>query len=337
MRTSTATRILSILAGALLVFAIPPALAQRAAIDNTSDPAAHSLSRLQPPTFHAAPAADDPWPAEYVVELEDLPDDAVPLTLVRVPDGWFMIGSPTTEQSHAESESPWHERLVVPPFYMSKYEITQAQWQTVMGYLPQGLFGDDIGPDYPVYAVSHNDAIAFIDRLATLTQEDLNLSLFGRERLMYYHLPSEALFEYSARAGEPTRFFFGDSLGCNDVAGDCATGSNVYPGNRSDYMWYIANDDPQWIGKQEVETKRPNAFGLYDMAGNVWEWVADWYHPSYYCFSPYSNPTRSGSGSFSVQRGGGWDSTWQHIRNAWSLSLGYHALTSIVYEEQEHE
>ena len=125
------------------------------------------------------------------MELDGLHPDATPLTLVRIPDGWFMMGSPTTERGHVESERPWHERLVAPPFYMSKYEITQAQWEAVLGYLPQGLFGDDIGLNYPVYAVSRAEIYDFLRELAYETLDDQNRNMALRLRFEWV-LPSDS-------------------------------------------------------------------------------------------------------------------------------------------------
>jgi formylglycine-generating enzyme required for sulfatase activity/serine/threonine protein kinase len=190
--------------------------------------------------------------AQYLTE--DL-GNGVLLEMVYIPGGTFMMGSPKTEKGREAwnkgSESPQHQ-VTVKPFLMGKYPITQAQWQAVMGKNPSHFKGDN----RPVEMVSWHDCVEFCKRLYDKT---------GKA----YRLPSEAEWEYACRAGTTTPFYFGETI-TTDLAnydGDFtyASGpSGVYRGETTD-----------------VGSFPPNAFGLYDMHGNVWEWCADLWHGNY--------------------------------------------------------
>ena len=228
-----------------------------------------------------------------------LPGD-VPLVLVRIPAGSFQMGSPDTERSRWIDEGPVHTVTIGYAFYLGKYEVTQAQWVGLMGSWP-GRAPDPAygaGAAYPAYALSWNDAQSFIAALNS------HLATTGQGPLMV-RLPSEAEWEYACRAGTSTRFYFGDSLGVADVCED--------DGVRSQYMWYCGNANHQ---THPVGTKLPNAFGLYDMHGNVWEWCEDWYHSS------YSGAPADGSAWVSpthwarVVRGAYWLNYARHCRSA---------------------
>jgi formylglycine-generating enzyme required for sulfatase activity len=177
-----------------------------------------------------------------------------------------------------------------------------------MGNNPAYSYG--VGNDYPVYYVSWNDitqANGFLDRL------DAQTSYSG------FRLPTEAEWEYACRAGTQTRFYFGDSLGCDDYSQNCTAG--LLPGNRSDYMWYLwsngYNGHPP--GAKGVATLLPNQFGLYDMSGNLWEWCEDWFQEDFYSQpgAAYPNPlyTNPASG-YRVVRGGDWDTSARTCRSA---------------------
>ena len=152
----------------------------------------------------------------------------------------------------ADDEDPAHE-VRLDDFYIGKYVVTQKQWQDVMGNNPS----EPVGDDYPVVNVSWEDAQAFVKKLSKDTGET-------------YRLPTEAEWEYACRAGSTTKFFFGDD-----------TTKLV------DYGWCKRNSD----GKlHPVGQRKPNAWGLYDMVGNTWEWCEDWWDPEYYARSPRKNP-----------------------------------------------
>lgn len=199
-----------------------------------------------------------------------LPGD-VPLVLVRIPAGSFLMGRYSGEQSSDANEDPQHTVTIAYDFYMGKYEVTQAQWLAVMGSWP-GIEPSSewgVGDSYPAYLLSWNDAQNFITALNN------HITSTGQGAATM-RLPSEAEWEYAYRAGTTTRFYFGDSLGCaDDSCMDCVAG--VLAGNRSDYMWYCANSG----NSKSVGGKLPNAFGLYDMSGNLFEWCQDGWHANY--------------------------------------------------------
>jgi len=243
-----------------------------------------------------------------------LPGD-VKLEMVRVPAGSFEMGSPESEPGRASDEGPVHEVTIGYDFYIGKYEVTQAQWQAVMGKNP--VYRCGVGPNYPVTHISWNDCQAFIGRL-------------NRLGLGTFRLPSEAEWEYACRAGTQTRFYFGNSFGGDDQCEDAEAG--LLPGTRSDYMWFCGNSDvpggPEF-GARPVGSKRPNAFGLYDMHGNVWEWCYDEYEPSY-VGAPADGSARQGRGiGARVLRGGAWSYKAGYCRSA--CRCGYTASRAYTF------
>jgi len=143
------------------------------------------------------------------------------------------------------AEKPVHTVTISKPFYVGIYEVTQAQWQGVMGSNPSSFKGDAL----PVESVSWNDCQEFIEKL--------NEKVPGGG----FRLPSEAEWEYACRAGTKTSYCFGD-----------------LKSGLGDYAWYHDNSGNR---THEVGQRKGNAWGLYDMHGNVWEWCQDWYHDSY--------------------------------------------------------
>ena len=197
--------------------------------------------------------------------------NSIGVEFMPIPTGEFDMGSPLGEKDRDKDEGPVHRIKISYSFYIGKYEVTQKQWHEVMGTNPSKFKGDDL----PVEQVSWNDVQEFIKKL---NQKE------GTDK---YRLPSEAEWEYVARAGTTTRYSFGD--------GEIRLG---------EYAWYGDNSGSK---THTVGQKKPNPWGLYDMHGNVWEWVQDWSHGDY-----DSAPTdgsaweRRGGGSFRVLRGGGW-------------------------------
>jgi len=220
----------------------------------------------------------------------------VPLVLVRVPAGNFQMGSPDTERSRWTDEGPVHTVTIAYAFYTGKYEVTQKQWQVLMGTNPASGYG--VGDNYPVYNVSWNDCQSFITALNT------HITNTGQGPATF-RLPSEAEWEYACRAGTQTRFFFGDSLSVDDYHTDGPAGT--LPGNRSDYMWFGYNYNTPTYGSKPVGTKLPNQFGLYDMSGNIDEWCQDWWHGNYTGAPNNGSAWEIPVGNCRVMRGGAWN------------------------------
>ena len=177
--------------------------------------------------------------------------NGVSLEMVKIPGGRFLMGSPDTEAQRYDNEGPQHY-VDVPEFFMGKYAVTQGQWEAVMGNNPSYFKG----ASRPVEQVSWYDATKFCQKLSQIT---------GKK----YSLPSESQWEYACRAGTTTPFYFGETITPELVN---------YRGS------YTYADAPKGIYREEttnVGIFPPNAFGLYDMHGNVWEWCADEWHSNY--------------------------------------------------------
>jgi formylglycine-generating enzyme required for sulfatase activity len=232
--------------------------------------------------------------------------NSIGIKLALIPAGTFQMGSTGADKDAEYAEKPQHEVRITQPFYLGVHEVTQGQYQTVMGQNPSGFKGSD---NLPVEEVSWLDAVRFCNKLSE--REGLNpyyriegdaVTIAGGDG---YRLPTEAEWEYACRAGTTTRFSFGDD--------EKALGQ---------YAWYLANSSFQ---THPVGEKPPNAFGLYDMHGNVWEWCWDGYDTNYYERSPGKDPPGPGTAAHRVIRGGGWDDDPQFARSAYRFrdSPGY--------------
>jgi formylglycine-generating enzyme required for sulfatase activity len=220
--------------------------------------------------------------------LEDLANDTQ-LEMMLIPGGTFIMGSLPEELEHQENESPQHS-VTVQPFFMGKYQVTQAQWRFV-AQLPQvnrDLEQDPSrfkGDNRPVEQVSWEDAVEFCDRLSQYT---------GRT----YRLPSEAEWEYACRAGTTTPFHFGETI-TTDLAN--------YDGNSTygDGVEGVYRKETTEVGSFGVA----NNFGLYDMHGNVWEWCQDNWHSNYEGAPTDGNAwlDNEESSDRKLLRGGSWD------------------------------
>jgi formylglycine-generating enzyme required for sulfatase activity len=203
--------------------------------------------------------------------------NSIGMKLVLIPAGKFMMGSPATEKERDEIELQ-HEVQISKPFYMGAYEVTQAEYAKLMGkpreggkYNPMNP-GPRFGPgdDLPIENARWWHAVEYCKRLTALPAE----KKAGRT----YRLPTEAEWEYACRAGTTTAFHFGASLSAKQ-----ANFNGAFPYGGVDKGAYLRKTT-------KVGSYQPNAWGLYDMHGNVWEWCSDWYDPAYYKKSPKVDP-----------------------------------------------
>ena len=223
----------------------------------------------QEPAVHAV------VPVKYSPEDQILVDQA-PEGMVFIKGGCFVMGNDATQ----EDEKPEHE-VCLDDFYLGKYEVTQAEWIKVIGFSPAKFSGDN----YPVEQINFYDVQKFIKKTDGACR-----------------LPTEAEWEYAAKGGAESRYYWG----------------NMMDGS---YAWFEDNSE---ASSHPVGQKLPNQFGLYDMKGNVWEWVEDWYEPLYSAKNK-NNPVGPAVGEHKVIRGGAFDSsagalrisnrTWLHPKN----------------------
>ncbi len=206
--------------------------------------------------------------------------NSIGMEFALIPEGEFMMGSPSSESGADADEKPLHKVTIGEPFYLGKYEVTQEQWQEVMGNNPSYFKGDRL----PVEGVSWEEAREFIQKLNEMEKTDR------------YRLPSEAEWEYACRAGNSARYSFG-----YDVS------------SLGEYAWYDENSEDK---THPVGQKNPNPWGLYDMHGNVWEWVQDGWHDSYYGAPSDGSARESSSNSLKVRRGGNWEGSAEYCRAA---------------------
>jgi formylglycine-generating enzyme required for sulfatase activity len=195
--------------------------------------------------------------------------------MVRVEGGIFTMGATSEQRSDAASDEKPAHQVTLSPFCIGKYEVTQEEWETVMGSNPSNFKG----AKRPVEFVSWDDCQEFIRKLNVLT---------GKR----FRLPTEAEWEYAARGGNRSQGY------------KYAGGNNI-----SSVAWYDGNAGRE---THPVGQKQSNEMGLYDMAGNVWEWCQDW--KGVYSSSPQTNPTGPSSASLRVYRGGSWGNYARYCR-----------------------
>ncbi|MCF7958532.1 MAG: family 78 glycoside hydrolase catalytic domain, partial [Phycisphaerae bacterium] len=225
--------------------------------------------------------------ADFIIENANKAQDMVikmpgagEMRFRLLPAGRFMMGSPQDAQDSDKDEKPLHEVVISKPFCLGVFEVTCAQWKLVMGTLPKDA-GDD--PGAAVSGVTWQECQTFIGKL-----EERGFGTFG--------LPTEAQWEYACRAGTGSRFYWGDDP-------DFAEADN--------YAWHQANADGR---ARPVGQKKPNAWGLYDMSGNAWEWCSDWYGP--YLPGRQVDPKGPREGKSHVMRGNGWRWGPKYCRSA---------------------
>jgi formylglycine-generating enzyme required for sulfatase activity len=220
--------------------------------------------------------------------------DGVDIVMVYIPEGEYLMGSPETEAMRKNDEGAQHRVVINKEFWMGKYEVTQGQWVAVMGR-NEAWFEE--GDDYPIEWIAWGLAQDFIKKLNEKTG-------------LKFRLPSEAEWEYACRAGTTTPFHFGES-----ISSDQANFNGNFPYGEEKKGVYREGTCP-------VGSFQPNAWGLYDMHGNVWEWCEDVYrsdiynHTELYIKNEIGNLLYSGEGSHRVFRGGGWLGNGAALRSA---------------------
>jgi len=251
-----------------------------------------------PSTKPVSPGSEPNVPAGMEVT------NSIGMKLRLIPAGEFMMGSPGTESDREDDETQ-HRVTITKPFYLGETEVTQEQYEKVMGTNPSE-FKD---PQNPVETVSWDDAVEFCRKLSAMPAEKTK----GYE----YRLPTEAEWEYACRSGTTTAYGFGDDAS-----------------RLGDYGWFEDNSGSK---THPVGEKKPNGWGLYDMHGNVYEWCQDRYgnYPS----GSATDPTGATSGSDRVLRGGSWFNYAGYCRSAsrhWltpvyrSDDLGFRVLRSSI-------
>jgi formylglycine-generating enzyme required for sulfatase activity len=231
--------------------------------------------------------------------------------LIWIPPGTFVMGSPTSEAERDSNESQ-HRVTLTHGFYMGQYPVTQGEYQSVVGGNPsyfttRDYYGNPISPDTnrPVEQVSWADATNYC---VQLTQQELAA---GRLPQGYvYRLPTESEWEYACRAGTTNAFYY-----TNALHGGMANFYDYYEYDASFGDIPIPNPTVPWRARTTaVGSYQTNAFGLYDMCGNVWEWCQDWY--AAYPAGSVTNPPVPASGSMRISRGGSWGNFGVDCRSA---------------------
>lgn len=211
--------------------------------------------------------------------------NSIGMRMAPIPGGDFIMGRTSSVGQGAADESPARSVMIL-PFLMATHEVTQAQWMAVMGYNPS----------------RYKDPRRPVDQVNWLQVQEFIQKLNFKENTNKYRLPSEAEWEYAARAGGGGAYWFGDS-------------TDTLP----QYAWFGGQGD---VGTAPAGKKKPNSWGLYDVYGNVWEWVADCWHPDYTGAPPDGRVWQGGDCSARVVRGGGWDSPASSLRSAARGSQG---------------
>ena len=244
-------------------------------------------------------------------------ENSIGMEMVLIPPGEFMMGSSNEEVDHLlkeakatnmndlcfkriPSESPRHRVRITHPFYLGVHEVTQTEFQRVMGNNPsyfsaagEGKLTEVDTSQFPVEQLLWNEAQGFCRRFSESQKE----SSAGRR----YRLPTEAEWEYACRAG--------------------MTGLNSFVENESalkEYAWFSGNSEGQC---HPVGQKRPNPWGLFDMLGNVWEWCGDYFGEAFYAASPVDDPTGPSIGEDRILRGGSWTPNPKSPRSSFRLSF----------------
>jgi uncharacterized protein (TIGR02996 family) len=237
--------------------------------------------------------------------------NSIGMRLALIPPGSFLMGSADDEDTRFEDEGPVHEVAITRPFYLGVFPVTQKEYERVTGVC-HGFFvatgerrsavkGLDTA-SFPVEGLTWRAAASFCRALSELPAE--------KEAGRVYRLPTEAEWEYACRAGTTTTFHFGPSLSSREANFD---GSNPYGDG--------FEEGPDLERTTAVGEYPPNAFGLFDVHGNVSEWVADWFEHDYYATSPRQDPQGPREGSRCILRGGAWRDEGMFCRAAFRYDV----------------
>jgi formylglycine-generating enzyme required for sulfatase activity len=257
-------------------------------------------------------------PRFYRAFAQQVPTNVVTTNMVWIPPGTFVMGSPASEAERYSDETQ-HTVSLTQGFYMGKYAVTQGEYLALMGSNPslcttQDWNGNPIPPDLnrPVERVSWDDAMNYCVHLAQQEQAAGRLPVGW-----VYRLPTESEWEYACRAGTTTAFNFGSA-----IHGGMANFYDYHEYDASIGEIYVANPAvPRLPRTTTVGSYQPNAWGLYDMHGNVWEWCRDWYdtYPTGSVTDPQGPP--SGAGAGRVVRGGDWGADGGYCRSAFRFDV----------------
>src|SRR5262245_23670126 len=217
------------------------------------------------------------------------------IVFIQIPAGTFFMGASDSEKSWLEGQKHWtrfeecerpmRKVTLTKRFLIGKYEVTQKQWSEVMSNNPSAFKGDDL----PVESVSWDDTQQFIKKLNAVSA--------GK-----FRLPSEAEWEYACKVGSTNLYGAGKDR------------EEVGPTNLVDYAWHRSNSDNK---THPVGTRKPNAWGLHDLHGNVWEWCHDWYDPHFYKTASERDPVNDQTAVERVMRGGSWFLEPHTLRSAY--------------------
>ena len=213
--------------------------------------------------------------------------NGIGMEFVLIPSGSFFMGADDNIEDGYEYEKPRHHVVISKSFYIGKYEVTQEEWEKVTGHNPSKFKGGK----RPVEHISWYDAKVFLSKLNAMENSSL------------YRLPTEAEWEYAARATTSGKYSFG-----NDET------------RLNSYAWYYLHGNDK-VSNRTLQTnvvgeKKPNRWGLYDVHGNVWEWTEDWYDPKFYSKSSEEDPRNYISNSTIAIRGGSWINSANFLRSA---------------------
>jgi formylglycine-generating enzyme required for sulfatase activity len=278
-----------------VVYATKPPAAEVVDRKNQVPPGPSASSETKPPSVTSNAPARETSPRQQSREWTN----TIGMKLVRIDAGEFLMGTtkeqveqllrlfPDAKKEDFDDEQPKHSVKITRPFFLGIHEVIQGQYQTVMGKNPSYVRGSD---DLPVENVSWLNAAGFCNKLSERENRVPFYRINGTEVTIVggtgYRLPSEAEWEYACRAKSTDPYPFG-----NDAS------------KLGEHAWYNGNAKAK---THPVGQKLPNAWGLYDMLGNVWEWCADWYDEKYYASSSPNDPPGAAKVSRRVFRGGSW-------------------------------